>query len=145
MNEIKQVVNANDDTLNEANANLNEIIPIINTASNSGTIKIGNVGIEWGTVSVTPDSGNGGVYYGATYVTFQNTYKNAPSMLANSAVGYTSIVNVSTIGVTPTSGGVWVYCTSQTARNYRYFVVGELASSETEEIQEVQETNEVQV
>lgn len=138
-------LNVMDKGIEDAKKAFDSINPIVNTESNSGTIKIGNVGMEWGTVSVTPDSGNGGVYYGSTYVTFQNTYENAPLMLANSAAGYTSIINVSTIGITTTSGGVWAYCTSQTARNYRYFVIGKLASSEIEEIQEVQETNEVQV
>ena len=137
-------LNVMDKGIEDAKEEINKLINSIITSENSGVVKLGKIGAEWGTVSVTPDSGNGGVYYGATYVTFQNTYKNAPSMLANSAVGYTSIVNVSTIGVTPTSGGVWVYCTSQTARNYRYFVVGELASSVPEEIQEVQENNEAQ-
>ena len=133
MNEIKQVVNANDDTLNETSTDLNQIIPIINTESNSGTIKIGNVGIEWGTVSVTPSNG-----YGSEAVYFQNTYANAPAAVACANIGTSTITNVGVFGVSTASMSVFLVATNTTTRMCRYLVIGELASEEAQTINEVQ-------
>ena len=114
MNEIKSVVNS--------------IVPnISNQANNEGTIQIGNIGIEWGYVSVTPSSGTSPTYYGSTAVTFKNSYAYTPVMVASCAAGYTSITNVCTTSVTTAGGSVWMSASATTARGCRYLVVGILS------------------
>lgn len=134
INEIKQVVNENDDNvgsldnLNTTNkTNLvnatNEITPLLNTISNTGTIKIGYVGIEWGTVSITPSDG-----YGAETVNLVNEYKNNPVAIACANVGTSAITNVGVFGVSTTSISVFLVASGTTTRSCRYLVIGELAS-----------------
>ena len=147
MNEIKQVVNANDDNVgsldnlnttdktNLVNAT-NEITPLLNTISNSGTIKIGKVGIEWGTVSITPSNG-----YGAEAVNLVNEYKNNPVAIACANVGTSAITNVGVFGVSTTSMSVFLVGSGTTARSCRYLVIGELASldAQNQEAQNIQD------
>ena len=147
MNEIKQVVNANDDNVgsldnlnttdktNLVNAT-NEITPLLNTISNSGTIKIGYVGIEWGTVSITPNNG-----YGAESVNLVNEYKNNPVAIACANVGTNAITNVGVFGVSTTSISVFLVGSGTTARSCRYLVIGELASldAQNQEAQNIQD------
>lgn len=115
MNEIKTVVNGN----------WNELAKTIGTiGAVSGSFTIGNIGVEWGTVSVAPTSGSSPNYYGSTAVTFVNTYTSAPAMLANLGAGYQSVTNVATINVSTTGGNVWMTASSQTARTCRYLVIG---------------------
>lgn len=111
MNEIKSVVNS--------------IVPNISSqANNEGAITIGNIGIEWGNVSVSPSSGSSPNYYGSTAVIFKNTYGYNPVMIATAAAGFTSITNVTTTNVTTTGGNVWMLATSTTSRTCRYLVIG---------------------
>lgn len=134
MNEIKQVVNDNDDILNEANSNLNAIIPIINTESNSGTIKIGKVGIEWGVISINPN-GNG---YASEPIVFSNVYKNSPAATACANIGTSAITNVGVFGVSTTGMSIFLVASGSTSRSIRYLVIGELNSEEVQETQEAQ-------
>ncbi len=139
MNEIKQVVNENDDNIgsldnlnttdktNLVNAT-NEITPLLNTISNTGTIKIGYVGIEWGAVSITPNDG-----YGAETVNLVNTYKNNPVAIACANVGTSAITNVGVFGVSTTSISVFLVASGTTARSCRYLVIGELASLDAQD------------
>ena len=139
INEIKQVVNENDDNVgsldnlnttdktNLVNAT-NEITPLLNTISNSGTIKIGYVGIEWGTVTITPNNG-----YGAESVNLVNEYKNNPVAIACANVGTSAITNVGVFGVSTTSISVFLVGSGTTARSCRYLVIGELASLDAQE------------
>ena len=92
----------------------------------SGNIKIGRIGIEWGTVSVAPTSGSSPNYYGSTSVTFENTYAYTPCMLANLGAGFQSVTNVATINVSTTGGSVWMTASATTARTCRYLVIGVL-------------------
>lgn len=115
MNEIKTVVNGN----------WNELAKTIGTiGAASGSFTIGNIGIEWGTVSVAPTSGSSPNYYGSTAVTFENTYAYTPGMFANLGAGFQSVTNVATINVSTTGGNVWMTASSQTARTCRYLVIG---------------------
>ena len=147
MNEIKQVVNENDDNVgsldnlnttdktNLVNAT-NEITPLLNTISNSGTIKIGYVGIEWGTVSIAPSNG-----YGTESVNLVNEYKNNPVAIACANVGTSAITNVGVFGVSTTSISVFLVGSGTTARSCRYLVIGELASldAQNQEAQNIQD------
>ena len=105
---------------------ISDLVNVVSSGAATGNVKIGNIGIEWGTVSVTPSSGSN-PYYGSTTVNFQNTYAFAPSMTANLGAGYTSVTNVATISVSTTSGNVWLNATANAARNCRYLVIGVLA------------------
>lgn len=148
INEIKQVVNENDDNVgsldnlnttdktNLVNAT-NEITPLLNTISNSGTIKIGYVGIEWGTVAINPD-GNG---YASKAVNLVNEYKNNPVAIACANVGTSAITNVGVFGVSTTSISVFLVGSGTTARSCRYLVIGELASldAQNQEAQNIQD------
>ena len=115
MNEIKDVVNGNWDEIAKTLGTIADI---------SGSFTIGNIGVEWGVVSVAPTSGTSPNYYGSTTVNFVNNYAYAPLMLANSGAGYQAIQNVATISVGNTSGSVWMTASSTTARNCRYLVIG---------------------
>lgn len=115
MNEIKNVVNGNWEELAKT-------IGTIEAAS--GSFILGNIGVEWGTVTVEPTSGSSPSYYGSTAVTFVNTYASAPGMFANLGAGYTSVTNVATINVSTTSGNVWMTASATTARTCRYLVIG---------------------
>lgn len=103
---------------------------IISTATVEGNVKIGKIGIEWGTVSLTPSS---------TYVTqtiqFTNTYKYSPLGIAVCGVGTTAITNVGTHSVSTTGMSVYmsVGSTGTQARACRYLVIGELAEESEEE------------
>ena len=130
-------LNVMDKGIEDAKKAFDSINPIVNTESNSGTIKIGKVGIEWGTVSINP-AGNG---YASQVVTFNNNYKNAPAAIACAGVGYSTITNVGVFGVTTELMAVFIVATGSEARVCRYLVIGELASSEASVIQE---NNEVQ-
>ena len=115
MNEIKNAVNDN----------WNELAKTIGTiGAGSGSFTIGNIGVEWGIVSVTPGSVSGSDYFGSTTVTFVNNYASAPTMLAVLGVGYQSVKNVATTNVTETNGKVWMTASVNTARNCRYLVIG---------------------
>ena len=115
MNEIKNVVNGN----------WNAIAKTLGTIADiSGSFTIGNIGVEWGVVSVAPTAGTSPNYYGTTVVNFVNNYAYAPSMTANLGAGYTSVSNVATISVGNNSGSVWMTASSTTARNCRYLVIG---------------------
>lgn len=115
MNEIKNVVNGN----------WNELAKTIGTiGAASGSFTIGNIGVEWGTVSVAPTSGSSPDYYGSESVTFVNTYASAPGMFANLGAGFQSVKNVATISVSTTGGNVWMTASSTTARTCRYLVIG---------------------
>lgn len=105
---------------------ISDLVNIVSSGAVTGNVKIGNIGIEWGTVSVTPSSGSN-PYYGSTAVTFANTYAFSPSMIANLGAGYQSVTNVATISVSTTSGSVWMSATATTARTCRYLVIGVLA------------------
>ena len=133
-------LNVMDKGIEDAKKAFDSINPIVNTASNSGTIKIGNVGIEWGTVAINP-GGNG---YASKAVLFVNTYKNAPAAVACAGIGYSTITNVGVFGVETASMAVFLTASGNAPRTCRYLVIGELASSVPEEIQEVQENNEAQ-
>jgi hypothetical protein len=115
MNEIKNVVNGNWEELAKT-------IGTIGAAS--GSFTIGNIGVEWGTVTVEPTSGSSPSYYGSASVTFVNTYTSAPGMFANLGAGFTSVTNVATINVTTTGGNVWMTASATTARTCRYLVIG---------------------
>lgn len=116
MNEIKQVVNENDDSLNS-------IIPDIITSANSGNAKIGKLGVEWGTVSLSASNG-----YVSEQITLQNVYTNPPGALAVAGVGTSSITNVGVFGVTNNSISVFMVATNDASRTCRYLVIGELAN-----------------
>lgn len=115
MNEIKTVVNGNWEELAKT-------IGTIGAAS--GSFTIGNIGVEWGTVSVAPTSGSSPDYYGSASVTFVNTYTSAPGMFANLGAGFQSVKNVATINVSTTGGNVWMTASATTARTCRYLVIG---------------------
>lgn len=118
-----------DNTETAINSVISEITSLIsfNTIDDiEGSITIGNVGIEWGVVQVTPSSGSSPNFYGSAQVNFKNTYKKAPGMFANLGAGYTSVSNVATINVGNTSGSVWMTASLTTARNCRYFVIGQI-------------------
>lgn len=116
-------VNASD--MNEIKSVVNSIVPNISSqANNEGAITIGNIGIEWGNVSVSPSSGSSPSYYGSTAVIFKNTYLYNPVMIATAAAGFTSITNVTTTNVTTTGGNVWMLASSTTSRTCRYLVIG---------------------
>ena len=120
-------VNASD--MNEIKSVVNSIVPnVITQAAAKGTITIGNIGVEWGTVSVAPTSGSSPNYYGSTAVVFENTYAYAPAMVACLGAGYQSVTNVAAIGLSTTGGSVWMTASATTARTCRYLVVGILAS-----------------
>lgn len=97
---------------------------LLTKKTDSKTLTIGNVGIEWGTVNVAPSNGSSPNYYGSVQVNFKHEYISEPSMIACGGVGYTSINNVCCISVGTTSGNVWVSATSTTSRSYRYLVIG---------------------
>lgn len=123
--EINKVTAGN---MNEIKSVVNSIVPNITTQANAeGTINIGNIGIEWGTVSVSPSSGSSPNYYGSTSVAFKNSYAYTPVMIANAAAGYTSIINVATTSLTSTGGSVWMSASATTARTCRYLVIGILS------------------
>ena len=133
LNEIKNVVNTNyDEAGNISNLDttdktslvnaINEIVPDITASANAGHISIGKVGIEWGTVSVTPSSG-----YGAQKIEFVNTYQYAPVAIACAGVGLSTITNVGTFSVTTTGCNIFLVASGTTARLCRYLVVGVLA------------------
>lgn len=115
MNEIKNVVNGNWDAIAKTIGTIADI---------SGSFTIGNIGVEWGVVSVAPTSGSSPNYYGTTVVNFVNNYTYAPLMMANLGAGYTTVSNVATISVGNTSGSVWMTASATTARNCRYLVIG---------------------
>lgn len=138
MNEIKQVVNENDDKVGELNdLNTTEKSSIVNatnevlgglnglitksTSDVTGHITIGKIGIEWGIVSITLSGG-----YGAENVNFQNTYKNIPCAIACAGAGTSQITNVGTFSVTKTSCNVFMTGSTTTAKNCRYLIVGEI-------------------
>ena len=124
------ITKANANTFNTLQDNIenaiNDITPIIDIADDNGCVRIGNIGIEWGVVDVTPTSGTSPNYYGNATVTFQNTYANTPIMIACSGVGYTSVTNVGAFSVTKTKGEVFMLATAQTERNCRYIVIGKI-------------------
>lgn len=114
MNEIKNVVNGN----------WNELAKTLGTIADiSGSFTIGNIGVEWGVVSVTPTYGSN-PYYGSTVVTFENNYAYDPLMIACLGAGYQSVTNVATINVSTTKGSVWMTASATTPRNCRYLVIG---------------------
>lgn len=118
------------DNLNLLQTNVeNGIIGLINIVSITafeGNIKIGNIGIEWGTLDVTPASGSGTNYYGSARVDFANTYAYSPCFMACAGVGSTAINNVSTLNPSRTYGNVWISSTNNQARACRYIVIGVL-------------------
>lgn len=96
----------------------------------SGVLKIGNIGIEWGTIEVSPSSGSGTNYYGSARVNFQNEYEYAPGFLACAGVGSTAINNVSALNPARTYGNVWISATNNTARVCRYLVIGKIEQNQ---------------
>lgn len=110
MNEIKNVVNGN---WNE----LAKTIGTIGTAS--GSFTIGNIGIEWGTVSITPENG-----YGSVNINLVNQYSVAPLAMACAGSGTSQITNVGTFNVSTTRISVFLTGSTTTARTCRYLVIG---------------------
>jgi hypothetical protein len=126
-----------DNTESAINSAINSVISTIASLISvdylddiEGSITIGNIGIEWGVVQVTPSYGSSPNFYGSVQVNFKNTYKKAPGMFANLGAGYTSVQNVATINVGNTSGNVWMTASVNTARNCRYFVIGQIDDSQ---------------
>ena len=113
--------------INQVASALNNLIQLGTFTDANGSFTIGSIGVEFGTVTVTPSSGSSPDYYGSTSVTFVNTYAKAPGMFANLGAGFQSVKNVATINVSTTGGNVWMTASAQTARTCRYFVIGELA------------------
>ena len=90
----------------------------------TGSIKIGRIGIEWGTVNVTPSSGSSGNYYGSQRFEFNQTFERSPGVMICSGVGSTSINTVAVISVNTTGATAWISATNNDARTCRYIVVG---------------------
>lgn len=124
MNAIQNYAEA---AINEVASALNNLIQLGTFTDANGSFTIGSIGVEFGTVSVTPTEGSSPDYYGTTRVNFVNNYAYIPLMLANLGAGYQSVKNVATLNITTTRGDVWMTASVQTARTCRYLVIGELA------------------
>lgn len=116
--------------VNEALGNLNILGA---TASNSGSIVIGKLGIEWGQVSVTSaETGSEiqgiTIYTGQTEITFTNKYKNAPQVPTFWRGAYSN--QLTTVSGSTSTTGCTIYgklLTASSTRTVGYFVIGEIA------------------
>ena len=98
----------------------NELInKIVSRANGSGAITIGDIGIEWGTVSITPENG-----YGSTNVNLTNNYSVSPLAIAVAGVGTSQITNVGTFNISTSRISVFMTGTTTQARTCRYLVIG---------------------
>lgn len=118
--------------INEENLNImdqgifDNAVNVLSALDNEGTIKIGNIGIEWGTVSITPENG-----YGSINVNLTNNYSVSPFATAVAGVGTSQITNVGTFNVSRSRISVFMTSTSTQTRTCRYLVIGILSSTET--------------
>lgn len=103
---------------------ISDLVNIVSAGAITGNVKIGKIGIEWGTLDVTPASGSGTNYYGSARVDFANTYAYAPCFMACAGVGSTAINNVSALNPARTYGNVWISSTNNQARACKYIVIG---------------------
>lgn len=121
--------------LNAANLNnnFNELNNILSSGSESGRVKIGNIGIEWGQVNVTSgtsSSTSGGLtFYTALSddINYLNSYSKAPSVSLTWAGNY---INEHTLFTTSRSktkfkAGGYLF-TSGSTRTIAYLVIGVL-------------------
>lgn len=92
---------------------------IVSKGTVTGAVTIGDIGIEWGTVSITPENG-----YGSTNVNLTNNYTTSPFAIAVAGVGTSQITNVGTFNVTTSRISVFMTGTTTQARTCRYLVIG---------------------
>lgn len=92
---------------------------VVSKGTVTGAVTIGDIGIEWGTVSITPENG-----YGSTNINLVNQYSVAPFATACAGAGTSQITNVGTFNVSTTRISVFLTGSTTTARTCRYLVIG---------------------
>ena len=118
------------------NNNFSELNNIINSANSAGCVKIGKIGIEWGTASVTSSSTavsqSGLNLYEATSdtINYQNTYSKIPSVITSWGAKYTNQFPTYATSKTSSSTKVGGYLlNASSTRTVNYLVIGVLSSS----------------
>lgn len=101
-------------------------------ANGSGSVKLGKLGVEWGTISVTSSeegtSAQGTTLYQAnTTLNFKNIYVKNPRVLTNWGGAYTNQIYTFANYITATNCNIGGYVSSSNStRTIAYLVIGQV-------------------
>lgn len=106
------------------------LFDISDFGSRIGSVRVGNLGIEWGLAEVTSGtSGTDGVYTGNVNVVFDNKYKAVPGVTTSWAGKYANQISTSSFETTTSGCGIAGRMTDPSStRKIQWIAIGILAN-----------------
>lgn len=112
LNEICEQVNKNTDD-----------IDVLTPLFDSHSITIGEVLIQFGSLTITPSLGSN-PYYQSAKVTFPEAFKTTPFVITSGGNGYSDVKNTASYNTTETGFTAFLSSTGQTGRLVKWLAIG---------------------
>lgn len=112
LNEICEQINQNSD-------DIETLTPLFDSSS----ITIGEVLIQFGSLTITPSLGSN-PYYQSVKVTFPESFKTTPFVITAGGNGYSDVKNTASYNATETGFTAFMSSTGQTGRLVKWFAIG---------------------